>query len=346
MSKLSLYEKGFEPDVARMGSVLLTSVEDGVTKTGKPFIKTVLQNIGQKVKANAFDMTVDKLKEMGIECPSVVNVRIKMTTNNGNVYYNIEKIEPDKSGLQISDFINCVSETDKHFDNILNTVNRSEKVIGDGFDSLSRLTLSILGENKEKFIISAAGVTMHHDLRGGLVLHTEKMVEAADALCNVYDLDRELLVCGAALHDIGKTEELDTSVLGDCAYTVDGRLLGHAILGIQIINKAAARFNCDPERLELLKHMIASHHGKLEYGAAAMPAIPEATFLHEIDMMDSRYYMYSNTYTGMRDSTLSAKKIFGLDNVTVYKMRQVKEDDEDLEIPDYFDGFGDDFPFE
>ena len=136
---------------------------------------------------------------------------------------------------------------------------------------------------------SSAAISMHHDLRGGLLYHSYRMVKAADALCGVYtDLDRELLLCGTALHDIGKVWEYKTSISGDAAFTASGVLFGHLYMGAALIKGFTADGNYNKEKVQLLIHMILSHHGTQEWGAVSCPAIPEAFALHYIDDLQER----------------------------------------------------------
>ena len=142
---------------------------------------------------------------------------------------------------------------------------------------------------------------MHHNLYGGLVYHTSRMCSCASQIADVYQiLDKELLVCGTALHDVEQDKELNTSGLGAATYSVDGRLFGHSVIGMEMIDEKSAEQTQKPdtlhdrEKVRLLKHMIASHHGTLEWGALTVPAIPETMVLHNIDMIDSRMYMYED----------------------------------------------------
>ncbi len=141
-----------------------------------------------------------------------------------------------------------------------------------------------------------------------------RMGNAADAVCNTYvNLDRDLLVAGAYLHDIGKLRELNTDRLGTAEYTIPGTLLGHMVLGIKMLDEVKG----DQNIIFQLEHMIASHHGEPEYGAIVRPATAEAMMLHELDMMDSKIYQFEEVYEKMESGTLS-EKIFGL-NTSVFK---------------------------
>lgn len=198
--------------------------------------------------------------------------------------------------------------------------------------SLTALTVRLISKNSKAFSSSSAAKSMHHNLMGGLLYHTYRMVKASYSVCDIYTtLNRELLVCGTALHDIGKIEELSTSELGAANYTPDGRLFGHALIGIEMIDKmvaeadsAAGRETYNREDVRLLKHLIASHHGTLEWGAITLPAVPEAMVLHNIDMIDSRMYMYEEGLASTKPGSVSdyINGIAGDGRSTIYRPQE------------------------
>ena len=160
---------------------------------------------------------------------------------------------------------------------------------------------------------------MHHNIYGGRAYHTYRMIKSAYDVCEVYSLlDRELLVCGTALHDIGKLLEMKTSDTGVATYTDMGNLFGHPLLGIEMIdrevwrqNQAAGGRSYNSEQVAMLKHMLASHHGQPEWGAIRSPSTPEAMILHELDMIDSRMYMYEENFKDL-DAGTSSEPVFGI----------------------------------
>lgn len=147
-----------------------------------------------------------------------------------------------------------------------------------------------------------AGVKAHHAYMGGLIEHVVSMSEVADRLCVLYPaLDRDLLLMGVLLHDIGKIRELawDPALV----YTDEGQLLGHIYLGMEILNEKLVQAEqrlgraLDAERILRLKHMIISHHGTREFGSPAVPMTPEAMTLNCIDTLDSKLHEFTRTIT-------------------------------------------------
>jgi len=143
------------------------------------------------------------------------------------------------------------------------------------------------------FCRSPAGVKQHHAHVGGLLLHVVTRLRLEDRVAPLYPaVDRDLLLVGTFLHDIGKTIELESE--RGFSYTDAGQLLGHVVLGMEILEekiqavqeRTGAEF--DPGTALRLKHMIVSHHGEYEYGAPKLPMTLEALLLHHLDALDAR----------------------------------------------------------
>ncbi len=129
---------------------------------------------------------------------------------------------------------------------------------------------------------------MHHVYLGGLLEHSLSVVRLADAVVPLYpDLNRDLLVVGALLHDVGKIAELSYDRAFE--YTDEGRLIGHITIGVDMLTEQIAQIPGFPRELAmLLKHMLLSHHGQYDYGSPKRPKTVEATILHYLDDMDSK----------------------------------------------------------
>ena len=165
-----------------------------------------------------------------------------------------------------------------------------ETLEGFAHESLKRLTETMLETAGEKLEWFPAAQRMHHAERSGLLHHTTDMLRMAKAMLEVYPwLNRDLLLAGVILHDLGKLEELKSDESGNVTdYTRDGQLLGHLVRGITLLNRAAEQTGVHGEILVLLEHMLLSHHGEAEYGSPRPPMFPEAEALHWLDMMDAR----------------------------------------------------------
>ena len=147
-----------------------------------------------------------------------------------------------------------------------------------------------------KFTTSPAGVRNHHAYQAGLLDHVVTLLTVADRIADLYapDLDRDLLMTGIFLHDIGKVDEL--SYDRAFGYTDEGQLVGHLVMGVEMlrdkVEKASELLDepFPPELLLRLKHMILSHHGTLEFGSPKVPMTPEAIALHHLDNLDAKLH--------------------------------------------------------
>ncbi|MFM9009356.1 MAG: 3'-5' exoribonuclease YhaM family protein [Planctomycetota bacterium] len=145
----------------------------------------------------------------------------------------------------------------------------------------------------EAFTRSPAGVKHHHAYAGGLLDHVVNLMRLADRIAPLYPLlDRDLLVVGVLVHDIGKTRELES--MQGFSYTDEGQLLGHVLLGLEIVEAKIRAIEArtgrpfPPEAAGRIKHMIASHHGQYEFGAPKLPMTLEAVALHHLDLLDAK----------------------------------------------------------
>lgn len=146
---------------------------------------------------------------------------------------------------------------------------------------------SILESFGPKICVAPAAKSYHHAYVGGLVEHMLGISRTAIALAGVYpELDLPVLLAGAVLHDIGKLQELSPSL--GFKYTVHGKLYGHIALGFEFAYQILASCELPAEFCDHVLHLVASHHGEIEHGAAAIPVTREAIIFHEIDMIDSR----------------------------------------------------------
>ena len=161
-----------------------------------------------------------------------------------------------------------------------------------------------------------AAKSVHHGFLSGLLMHTHNMLKTADYLSKLYGdtVDRSLLLAGVCLHDLGKEREFQYSELGLVTeYSVEGELLGHLVMGAQEIGDACGELSVPEEKAVLLKHLILSHHGEPEFGAAVRPICAEAELLSLIDKIDSRMEIYRENLETLDVGEFS-QRIFALDN--------------------------------
>ena len=160
-----------------------------------------------------------------------------------------------------------------------------------------------------------AAKSVHHGFLSGLLMHTANMLRCADFLAGLYGdvIDRSLLLTGTLLHDLAKEREFAFSELGIVTdYSVKGQLLGHLVMGAQEAAEVCREMGVPEEKSVLLQHMILSHHGEPEFGAAVRPQCAEAELLHHIDSIDSRMEIYREVFQEVPAGEFS-QRIFALD---------------------------------
>ena len=149
------------------------------------------------------------------------------------------------------------------------------------------ILLHILKKHKEKFLTFPGAVSIHHEYSSGLLHHTVSMADHAAYLANYYpNIDKDLLITGTILHDVGKTIEFEGKAV--FKYSLEGKLVGHISLMAAEISKAKDELGLTSNIPTLLQHMILSHHGQYEYGSPVLPLTKEALLLHLIDNLDSK----------------------------------------------------------
>jgi 3'-5' exoribonuclease len=158
------------------------------------------------------------------------------------------------------------------------------------------------------FCRAPAGVRNHHAYLGGLLEHVVTLLDAAERILPLYpELDRDVLLAGVFLHDIGKVRELSYGKA--FAYTDEGQLVGHLVIGVEMLDEKAAKvpdLTGEPFPKELLlrlRHMILSHHGTYEFGSPRLPMTPEAIALHHLDNLDAKIHNFTREIREDRNTT-------------------------------------------
>ncbi len=155
-------------------------------------------------------------------------------------------------------------------------------------ESLKRLAVEAQSRFGDQLREHPAAKSIHHAYRGGLLEHVVKMAELAMSVCDHYpEIDRDLVLLSVYFHDLGKLREIGPMPSND--YTLEGQLVGHIVIGLEMLRECCATVDDLPVNLKLhLEHLIVSHHGRREYGSPIEPSTPEAFVLHFIDNLDSK----------------------------------------------------------
>lgn len=185
---------------------------------------------------------------------------------------------------------------------------------------LYKLVVTLIKDSETAYFTYPAATSMHHNYLCGLAYHTYSMARIADqVIVNYPNINSNLLYAGVLLHDIGKTKELSGSI--SPVYTMDGMLLGHIVIGLNMISAKAKELQYEnTEEVQMLLHMIAAHHGELEYGSPKEPATIEALALHLIDLMDSKLASVESEYEKTTPGELT-QSILSLGRKNLYKTK-------------------------
>ena len=187
-----------------------------------------------------------------------------------------------------------------------------------GHDELRMTVRGVFEEVGETFKWTPAAVAMHHAYRHGLLEHTIHMARACKALLPLYpEVDGDLAMAGILLHDTGKTVEYEGSLA--TRRSRKGILQGHVVLGYQLTRKHGIKAHLDPEHLERLEHIVLSHQGEPEWGAAVYAATPEAVFVSMIDNLDAKMGMVQRTLRQANGIDEFSERLPGLNTVLLTK---------------------------
>ena len=254
------------------------------TRKGKSFLNLSLSDRSGKAPAKVWD-NAEQLSSAA-KVGEVVRVKGEAGEYRGEVQITVREMSPvPPDEVSPADFIPA---TGKDVDDLMARLIRLVESVKN--DHVRALLESFLKEPDfaRRFAASPAAKSMHHAYAGGLLEHVLSMAILADKLAHHYEgVDRDLLIAGAVLHDIGKVEELGVSTGID--YTDEGRLLGHIVMGLCMVERRIADIDgFDPKTAMLLKHMMASHHGAQEFGSPQPPKTLEAVLLNYIDEIDAR----------------------------------------------------------
>ena len=264
---------------------LVKDVTRGETKAGKPYLMLTVMDATGELPCRVWD-NADRLME---QCPTGAIVAV---SGQAQAYKNILQLKIDtikripEDDVDLSLFVPStngdIKLMSKELMKIVSSVDNTY---------LKELLLAIFGQKSlmRDFTKAPAAKAMHHAYVGGLLEHTLAVARLAEQICPLYpSLDRSLLITGALLHDIGKLEEFDFSSY-PADYSDSGRLVGHMVLGIEMMQKEINNIAGFPNELAIrLKHLILSHHGRHEFGSPSLPMMTEAFVLNFLDDLDAK----------------------------------------------------------
>ena len=278
------YIESFKEGLHTSDIYLCKNKQIALTKSGKEYGNLLLQD-----KTGTIDGKIWDLHSPGVgsfENLDYVQVEADVTLFQGSYQLNIKRIRKAEAGeYEEADYLPVSKKNiDKMYQELLG-IGRSIKN-----PYLSQLVLAFFGNAKfaRMFSFHSAAKSVHHGFVGGLLEHTLSVTKMCSYYASCYpQLNRDLLLTAAMFHDIGKLKEL--SVFPENDYTDDGQLLGHIIIGTEMLGDKIKTISGFPPKLALeLKHCILAHHGELEYGSPKKPALLEALALNFADNTDAK----------------------------------------------------------
>ncbi len=294
--------------------LIVSRFEIKTSRTGANYLSLDLRDKSAVLPAKVWDR-IDNIKD-SIKEGTIVKIAGKIEEFNGAPQIKIDKIRPAQKNDNVlpDDFL---PRSKRPFDVMVNELNQ---VIGSIKNTyLAKLIKQILtGGNFDKFCRTPAGKAWHHAYIHGLLEHTLEMIKICDLMCVFHsEINRDLLVCGALLHDFGKTEELIYDSVFD--YSDKGKLIGHIMIGALEVEKAASSIPHFPEDLKnQLLHLILSHQGKLEFASPVEPKMLEAIVLYQADELSAKTNAYRYAIEADRNKEGNWTRFLPLANTALY----------------------------
>ena len=296
------------------GFCLIKSVDKKTSSKGDYYLDITLSDSDGEINAKLWRYSEELYGEYNAN--DIVKIRGTISEYNGADQLRIERIRraTEADNINPADFVKSADFSGEDMYNEL--LNLAENFTD---NELKLIVTEILKDNKLKLLYWPAAFKLHHAIRGGLLYHSLSIVRLAENVCKVYSfVDRELLLSGAILHDIAKLSEFEVADTGIATgYSTEGNLLGHLAMGAMVIEKYAKKLNISQKTSMLLQHMILSHHGEPEFGAAVRPMFIEAELLSELDLMDARIYAMREALSSTNEDDFSGK-IWSMENRKLY----------------------------
>ncbi|EHJ57645.1 hypothetical protein HMPREF9318_01060 [Streptococcus urinalis FB127-CNA-2] len=296
------------------GYYLIKSSEVRKTRAGKDYISLVFQDDTGEISGNLWDAQPYNVEEF--VAGKVVHMKGRREVYNGTpqvnqiTLRNVRDGEPnnpkdfkEKAPVNVEDVKDYLEQMMFKIENA----------------TWQRIVRGLYRKFDKEFFTYPAAKTNHHAFESGLSFHTATMVRLADSIGDVYpELNKSLLFAGIMLHDLAKVIEL--SGPDNTEYTIRGNLIGHIALIDEEMTKMIAELNIDDKKEEVtvLRHLILSHHGLLEYGSPVRPRIMEAEILHMIDNIDANMMMMMTALNRVNKGEMT-NRIFAMDNRSFYK---------------------------
>ena len=269
------------------GPLLVKTCEKGVANNGNEYLTIVFQDVTGSLYGKKWTVESD---DLNILVPGkVVLVNGDIFKYKGHPQIKVEKIKHlEESQYDINDFyVSCPIKEEALYKELDEMIELIED------EDIKKLVRYVISKNEDKYMTYPAAVSVHHAYRCGIVYHSLSIARMACKVCELYkNLNRDYLVAGAILHDLGKTREMAGIIAPN--YTFEGNMLGHISMGFTMVMEAGRAIGTPENKLTIIGHMILAHHGQFEFGSPVKPQTPEALVLHMLDDLDAKMNILEN----------------------------------------------------
>lgn len=299
------------------GIYLCKHKQAALTKNGKPYENVILQDKTGTMDAKVWDPNSQGIGDYDVL--DYIDVYGEVTSFQGMLQVNVKRIRVCQEGeYDPADYLPVSSKSIDGMYAELKSLIGTIKT--DCYQTLLENLFVKDAAFVKAFCASTAAKSVHHGFMGGLLEHTLSVTKLCDYYCTAYPvLNRDLLLTAAMCHDIAKTKEI--SPLPENDYTDDGQLLGHIVMGAQMVAERAAQIpNFPHTQLVQLQHCILAHHGKYEYGSPKIPALIEAVALNYADDTDAKL----ETFKEILDSNSNNQDWFGYNRLFESNLRATR----------------------
>lgn len=292
---------------------LITKCDQSKTNKGTPYLNMILEDQSGIIDAKFWNLTEEQANQYHVGM--VVEATGDVILYRNALQFRVQRLE-EQPDANITDYARSApmraTDMQKEINELITSMHN---------ETLKLITETILSRHQKDYYSYPAAKRNHHNFVGGLAFHSLSMARLAVKIADQYEyLDRDLLISGTLLHDVGKIVEFSDPVLPE--YTSEGNLLGHISIMNTYIDEVAKELGKEKEEcVLLLKHMILSHHGKQEFGSPVSPMIPEAEVLSIIDDLDARLFMMRASQE-MTEPGKFGPKVFALEGRMIYRRKE------------------------
>ena len=316
-----IYISEFKTNQEVISYFIVKTVAVKVGSNKKAYLDLLLADKTGEISAKKWDIADEEMPGLEkIKEGSIIKVKALVTEWNGMKQLRVSRIRQTSAedSIVMMDYIKAAPEAaDDMYSYIYDKADNFQD------KDLRNICLKQLTDNKEKLMYYPAAQKNHHAEMSGLLYHIKRMLMMAEKACEVYtNLNRELVMTGVILHDMEKINEIESNELGiSTGYSFEGKMLGHLVQGVRVIDKLADQLDIPREKAVMLEHMILSHHYAPKFVSPKKPLFPEAELLHYLDMIAAKMFDMQEALEKTEPGSFS-DRVWTLDNRNLYKVTE------------------------